>query len=152
MTGDPASEWSRGSTGCTESFGEQSLTGARQEAAYGQWFDEQAQRREGRRERLAEATPLVPPSLWFVLGIGASLTIAYMCAQADGREGPFVQSIPIGFVAAMVTEGMLVVAFLDHSYANESGGIAPTEMRHTLARIDHGGATPCDERGIARPT
>lgn len=65
--------------------------GVRQEAAYGQWFDEQAQRREGRRERLAEATPLVPPSLWFVLGIGASLTIAYMCAQADRREGPFVQ-------------------------------------------------------------
>lgn len=126
--------------------------GTRQEAAYAQWFDEQAQRREGRRERLAEATPLVPLSLWFVLGIGASLTLAYMCAQADRREGPFVQSIPIAFVAAMVTSGMLVVAFLDHPYANESGGVAPTEMRHTLMRIDHGGATPCDERGNPRPT
>lgn len=52
----------------------------------------------------------------------------------------------------MVTAGMLVVAFLDHSYANASGGVAPTEMRHPLARIDHRGATPCDERGIARPT
>ena len=91
-------------------------------------------------------------ALWFVLGIGASLTIAYMCAQADRREGILVQSIPIGFVAAMVTAGMLVVAFLDHPYANQSGGIAPTEMRHTLTRIDHGSAVPCDERGIPRAT
>jgi hypothetical protein len=126
--------------------------GARQEAAYAQWFDEQAQRREGRRERLAEATPMVPLSLWFVLGIGASFTIAYMCAQADRREGLLVQSIPIGFVTAMVTAGMLVVLFLDHPYANESGGIAPTEMRQTLTRIDHGSATPCDERGVPRRT
>ena len=95
---------------------------------------------------------MVPLSLWFVLGIGASLTIAYMCAQADRREGLLVQSIPVGFVAAMVTAGMLVVLFLDHPYANESGGIAPTEMRQTLTRIDHGSATPCDERGIPRPT
>jgi Protein of unknown function (DUF4239) len=126
--------------------------GAQQEAAYAQWFDEQAQRREGRRERLAEATPLVPLALWFVLGMGASLTIAYMCAQADRREGVLAQSIPIGFVTAMVTAGMLVVLFLDHPYANESGGIAPSEMRQTLTRIDHGGAMPCDERGIPRPT
>lgn len=126
--------------------------GPRQEAAYAQWFDEQAQRREGRRERLAEATPMVPLSLWFVLGIGASLTIAYMCAQADRREGLLAQSIPIGFVTAMVTAGMLVVSFLDHPYANESGGIKPTEMRQTLTRIDHGSTTPCDERGIPRPT
>ena len=55
--------------------------GAREETAYAQWFDEQAQRREGRRERLAEATPFVPLPLWFVLGIGASLTLAYMAAR-----------------------------------------------------------------------
>ena len=90
--------------------------------------------------------------MWVVLGIGASLTIAYMCAEADQREGPVVQSIPIGFVTAIVTAGMLVVFFLDHPFANESGGIAPTEMRHTLTIIDHGSATQCDERGIPRPT
>jgi hypothetical protein len=126
--------------------------GARQQAAYAQWFDVQVQRREGRRDRLAEATTFVPLPLWFVLGIGASLTIAYMCAQADRREGLLVQSIPVGFVTALVTAGMLVVLFLDHPFTHERGGIAPTEMRQTLTRIDHGGATPCDERGIPRPT
>jgi Protein of unknown function (DUF4239) len=126
--------------------------GAREQEAYAQWFDLQAQRREGRRGRLAVATPLVPDPLWFVLGIGAAITIAYMCAQADRREGLLVQSIPIGFVSTMVTAGMLVIFFLDHPFANESGGIAPTEMRQTLMTIDHGTTPPCDERGSGRPT
>jgi hypothetical protein len=126
--------------------------GARQEAAYAQWFDEQAQRRDGRRARLAEATPFVSLPLWIVLGIGASLTIAYMCSQADRREGALIQSIPIGFVTALMTAGLLVVVFLDHPYADWSGSIVPTEMRRTLALIDHGGAPPCDERGSARST
>jgi hypothetical protein len=126
--------------------------GAREETAYAQWFDQQAQRRDGRRERLAEATPLVPLPLWFVLGIGASLTIAYMCAQADRREGVLIQSLPIAFVSTLATAGLLVVFFLDHPYANESGSIMPTEMHRTLTLIDHGSATPCDERGIPRPT
>ena len=126
--------------------------GVRQEAAYAQWFDEEAQRREGRRERLAEATPFVPFPLWFVLGIGASLTLAYMCAQADRREGVLIQSIPIAFVTALVTAGLLVVVFFDHPYAGGSGTIKPTEMRRTLALIDHGSAAPCDERGIPPST
>jgi hypothetical protein len=126
--------------------------GARQETAYKRWFDEQALRRDGRRERLTEATTFVPLPLWFVLGLGAFATIAYMCAQADRREGVLIQSIPIGFFSALVTAGLLVVFFLDHPYANESGSIMPTEMRRTLTLIDHGGATPCDERGIPRST
>jgi hypothetical protein len=44
-----------------------------------------------------------------------------------------------------------VVFFLDHPYANENGSIMPTEMHRTLTLIDHGSATPCDERGIPRP-
>jgi hypothetical protein len=122
--------------------------GVREETAYAQWFDEQAQRREGRRERLAEASPQVPLPLWFVLCIGASLTFAYMCAQADRREGVLVQSIPIGFFSAMVTAALLVVFFLDHPYTNETGGISPTEMQRTLTLIDTGGDVPCDERGV----
>jgi len=124
----------------------------REQTAYAQWFDQQAQRREGRRERLAEAAPLLPPPLWFVLGLGASVTLAYMCAQADRREGVLIQSLPVGFASALLTAGLIVVFCLDHPYVNESGAIAPTEMRRTLALIDHGGVAPCDERGIPRST
>jgi hypothetical protein len=121
--------------------------GAREETAYAQWFDEQAQRREGRRERLAEATPFVPLPLWFVLGIGAAVTLAYMVAQADRREGLFLQAIPIGFVAAVVTAGLLVIFFLDHPYADDNGSIRPTEMHRTLTLVEQGVQAPCDERG-----
>jgi hypothetical protein len=129
------------------------LHGAREETAYKRWFDEQALRRDGRRERLAEATTFVPFSLWFVLGLGAFVTIAYMVAQADRREGLLTQSIPIGFFSALVTVGLLVVFLLDHPFnTNESGSITPTEMRRTLTLIDHGSITPCDERGIPSST
>jgi Protein of unknown function (DUF4239) len=63
-------------------------TNPKQEAAYSQWFDQQAQRRDGRRARAAEIEPSVPPPLWIVLGIGASAIFIYMCVQADRREVP----------------------------------------------------------------
>ena len=124
--------------------------GAREETAYAQWFDEQAQRRDGRRERLAEAAPFVPIPLWLVLSLGALLTIGYMVAQADQREGLLIQAIPIGFVTALMTAGLLVIFFLDHPYAETGGSIKPTEMHRTLTQIDQGLPAPCDERG--RPT
>jgi hypothetical protein len=120
---------------------------ARQEAAYAQWFDEVAQRRDGRRERLAEAAPTLPMPLWFALGIGATLTLAYMVVQADKRETLIIQAIPIGFVAAIITAGLLVVVFLDKPYAGGNGSIKPTEMTRTLTRIDRGVDAPCDAHG-----
>ena len=126
--------------------------GARQETAYKRWFDEQRCAATVGASGWPRRRRLCPVPLWFVLGLGAFVTIAYMCAQADRREGVLIQSIPIGFFSALVTAGLLVVFFLDHPYANESGSIMPTEMRRTLTLIDHGSATPCDERGIPRPT
>src|SRR5262245_61050526 len=128
-------------------FGSTEPTSAKQEAAYAQWFDQMAQRREGRRARLAEATASVPPPLWFVLGVSASAIIAYMCLQADRREGRLIQAAPIGLVAAVAAAGLLVVVLLDHPYADWSGSIKPTEMRSTLSLIDDGHPVPCNERG-----
>lgn len=119
----------------------------KQEAAYGQWFDQQAQRRDGRRARAVEAAPSVPTPLWIVLGIGASAILIYMCVQADRRESAVVQAVPIAFVSALVTSALLVVGFLDHPYDNWSGSLQPDQMRVTLSLIDDGHAAPCDARG-----
>jgi hypothetical protein len=123
---------------------------SREEAAYGQWFDQEAQRRDGRRERLAEAAPTLPGPLWFALGAGALLTLTYMVVQADPRENRFIQALPIACVSTLITAGMLVVFFLDRPYAGEHGSIVATEMTRTLARIDNGIHAPCDERGDPR--
>jgi hypothetical protein len=120
---------------------------AREEAAYAQWFDQQAQRRDGRRARAAEAQPSVPVPLWIVLGIGATAIFTYMCVQADKRESAVVQAVPIAFVAALVTSALLVVAFLDNPYGDWAGSLQPDQMRVTLTLIDDGHVTPCDSRG-----
>ena len=122
-------------------------TNARQEAAYRQWFEQQAQRRDGRRSRAAEAAASVPPPLWIVLGIGATAILSYMCVQADRRESRVIQAVPIAFVSALVTSALLVVAFLDHPYDSWSGSIQPDQMRVTLHLIDDGHDAPCDARG-----
>jgi phosphotransferase system glucose/maltose/N-acetylglucosamine-specific IIC component len=122
-------------------------TNPKQEAAYGQWFDQQAERRDGRRARAAEAHPSVPVPLWIVLGIGAGAIFIYMCVQADRRESAFVQALPIAFVSALVTSALLVVAFLDHPYTDWAGSLQPDEMRVTLNLIDDGHAAPCDVKG-----
>jgi hypothetical protein len=70
-----------------------------------------------------------------------------MVAQADRREGPVIQALPIGFAAALMTAGLLLVVFLDNPYTGGNGSIKPTEMTRTLARIDQGVQPPCDERG-----
>ncbi len=64
-----------------------------------------------------------------------------MVAQADRREGLVIQAIPIGFVAALVTAGLLLVIFLDNPYTGGNGSIKPTEMTRTLTRIDTGRPT-----------
>lgn len=80
-----------------------------------------------------------------------------MCAQADRREGVLPQVITIGTVTALLTAGLLVVAFLDRPYEDQSGSIRPTEMRRTLALIARSDALrgvtvtqPCDESGQPR--
>jgi hypothetical protein len=122
-------------------------TNPKQEAAYGQWFDQQAERRDGRRARAAEAAASVPVPLWIVLGIGATAILAYMCVQADRRESAVIQAVPIAFVSALVTSALLVVAFLDHPYDSWSGSLQPDQMRVTLTLIDDGHVVPCTPRG-----
>jgi hypothetical protein len=133
------------------------LRGEEQRVAYDHWFAQAAERREGRRGRLAEAQPLVPSLVWLALFLGGALIIAYMCFYADPAEPAVVQAMMIGAVTTMVVAGMLVVWFLDRPYENASGSIKPTAMTMTLQRIEAessasepGVAQLCDERG--RPT
>lgn len=128
----------------------------RESIAYGHWFDQDAERREGRRGRLAEAQPFVPPLLWLVLALGAALVVGYVLVFADPRERFAVQALMTGAVTAMVISGLLIVGFLDTPFDDRSGSIRPTEMERTLQLIERGQPSvasrqlACDAGG--RPT
>ena len=86
--------------------------------------------------RLAEAVRVTPPPLWFVLILGALLTVGWIVLGANRRGSFVVQACAVGSVAAMATAALLLVWFLDHPFANESGGIRPTEMEEVLRVIE----------------
>jgi hypothetical protein len=130
------------------------LNGEKQRVAYEAWFEQAAERREGRRGRLAEGQPLVPSLIWLALFLGGVLIITYMCFYADPAEPFFVQALMMGGVTTMVVAGLLVVRFLDRPYADASGSIKPTAMTttlrgmETLSRVPGMPAAPlCDDRG-----
>jgi hypothetical protein len=129
------------------------LQGERQLVAYNHWFDQMADRREGRRGRLAEAGQLVPSLVWLALVLGGVLVIAYMCFFADPSESAVAQAMMIGSVTTMAVAGMLVVRVLDRPYENASGSIEPAAMTMTLRSMESesasgvGTARFCDDRG-----
>jgi hypothetical protein len=106
-----------------------------QRANYRQLLVEQDARIEGRRTRLAEAIRTVPFPMWLVLLLGAALTVGWVVLGANRRGSFLVQASVVASVAAMVTAALLLVWFLDHPFAGESGSIKPIEMEHTLETI-----------------
>lgn len=132
------------------------LDSVRAEIALNQWLDEMAVRREGRRARLAEATPSIPVAVWLTLVLGAGLTVAYLVVFADQRERWWTQALMVGSITALIVAGLLVVSFLDRPYMEDGAYIAPNEMATTLRLIEAGveadqaGLLPCDEQGRPR--
>jgi hypothetical protein len=106
-----------------------------QRASFRELLAEQDRRIEGRRSRLAEAVRVVPTPLWFVLTLGGVLTIGWVILGSSRRGSFFVQAMVVASVTAMVASVLLLVYFLDHPFADQSGGIKPSEMEHTLKTI-----------------
>lgn len=126
----------------------------KQGIAYEQWFDRAAERREGRRGRLAEAFPYVPAIVWAALILGGLLLLIYVCFFADRGERWLVQALMMAAITVMVVSGLLLVRYLDRPYETASGGIKPSAMRSTLTvmeseseRLGPQGSIPCDESG-----
>ena len=107
-----------------------------EQAAFRQLLVELDRRIEGRRMRLAEAVRVTPSPMWFVLILGALLTVGWIVLGADRRGSFVVQAGAVASVAAMATATLLLVWFLDHPFANQSGSIRPVEMEEVLRVIE----------------
>ena len=106
------------------------------EAAFRQLLEEQDRRIEGRRMRLAEAIRVTPPPMWFVLILGASLTVGWIVLGANRRGSFVVQASAVASVAAMAAATLALVWFLDHPFEDEAGSIRPIEMEEVLRVIE----------------
>jgi hypothetical protein len=106
-----------------------------QEAAFLQLLEQQDQRTEARRARISEANRALPAPAWFLLGLGAFVTIGFAMFFADRREHFIVQGSLIGAITALVVSGLLLIWFLDHPYENQSGSIKPDEMERQLVIV-----------------
>jgi Protein of unknown function (DUF4239) len=107
-----------------------------QEAAFLKLLDQQDQRTDARRARLSEANRALPAPAWFVLGLGAFVTIGFALFFADRREGFIVQASLIAAIASLVVSGLLLIWFLDHPYEDRSGSIKPDEMERQLVIVE----------------
>jgi hypothetical protein len=122
---------------------------------YTEWFDRRSLREQGRRERLQEATPFVPPLLWMALIGGAALLVFYVCLFASRQIRLWPQLAVVSAVAAIAALNLSVVYFLDHPYEGGTGTITPSAMRRELATMERqqrrsGGTLPlpCNRRGV----
>lgn len=130
------------------------VSNPRQEAAFLQLLEQESNRVEGRRVRLSESIRALPAPVWVILALGAGLTVGFALLFADRRESFLVQGSIIGAVSGLVVAGLLLVWFLDHPYANQSGSIRPTEMEIALPIVEQeqpGVDAPCDSAGQPRP-
>ena len=75
-----------------------------------------------RRERLVMGEGTVPKVLWFVLFLGAALTISF--TFFFGTENLIAQSLMTGVLAAIILSAVLVVIALDRPY---TGAIAVSQ-------------------------
>ena len=123
-------------TALEESAEQISISGAKQLAAYDQWFALNEERRRGRQGRIGESEGLVPPVIWLILIIGAVVVIASVVLFADAREAAVTQAVMIAGVAIIVVSGLVLVRFLDQPYEDKSGSIKPTAMERALAQMD----------------
>jgi hypothetical protein len=129
------------------------IDNARSEVTLAHWLDEQTERREGRRARLAEASSNIPAPVWLMLIVGALVTVLYILIFADRRERWWVQGAMMGTIAGLVVSSMLVIDFLDHPFIEDGAYIPPDEMTTSLRLFQEetaGGPAvtlPCDEQG-----
>ena len=88
-----------------------------------------------RRERLVMGEGTVPQVIWFVLFLGAALTISF--TFFFGTENLIAQSLMTGVLAAIILSAVLVVVALDRPY---TGAITVSQEPISSILEDMGGA------------
>ena len=127
---------------------------AAEQAAYGKWLDQRADRETARADRTHGAEGVIPTPLWIVLFLSAGFIFVFMLFFADSGERVIVQATMMGSVAAVITSTLLLLWFLDHPYHQGASGLRPVAMERTLEQLtqekgiaDESFEVPCNAQG-----
>ncbi len=125
-----------------------------EQAAYGKWLDQTADREEARSDRIHGAVGVIPLPLWLVLFFTTIVVVCFLLFFADSGEGRLVQAMLMGSVVAVMVSMLLLLQFLNHPFHGGIGGLKPVAMERTITIMDEefhaAGITidpPCDAEG-----
>jgi hypothetical protein len=116
------------------------------------WFQRSAERQDGRRGRLAEAAPFVPPFVWAMMILLFVVVVGYQALFANPDRPLVPQVLGIGAVAATMLTGIVLVYVLDAPFADRGAAIAPFRMQASLSILEASyspgpDGIPCDASG-----
>ncbi|MGH9261346.1 MAG: hypothetical protein ACRD08_15885 [Acidimicrobiales bacterium] len=128
---------------------------ASEQTAFDKWFDQTADRQQGRQDRVHGAVGVIPTPLWIALFVSAAVIFVYMLFFADQGEGAVTQGLLMGSVVVVVVGLLLLLQFLDNPYGPGVGSLRPVAMERTLRLIDQqldiigfDASLPCDPSGV----
>jgi hypothetical protein len=128
---------------------------ASEQAAYAKWLDQNADREEGRRDRLHGAEGIIPGTIWIALCLIALVVFGFMLFFADSGESRPAQAMLMGSATTVIVLTLLAINSLDNPYRRGPGHVDPVGMQRTIKLIDTAraatgetGRLPCDQRGM----
>jgi hypothetical protein len=123
---------------------------AKEIEVFNTWFARSAERLDGRRGRLAEAAPYVPPFVWAMLFLLFIVVIGYEILFASPRTSLIPQVIGVSAVAATMLAGIVVVYVLDAPFADRGAKLEPSRMQSALTTMEatYQGILPCNAEGL----
>jgi hypothetical protein len=132
------------------------VTTTKEIETFSTWFSRSAERQEGRRGRLAEAAPYVPPFVWAMLLLLFLVVMGYQILFVRTTTPLIPQVIGASAVAATMLAGIVVVYVLDAPFADRGAELPPSRMQSALTAMQSSyqgdpAAIACDERGMPSP-
>jgi hypothetical protein len=132
-----------------ESMREVHLGDQKQVEALAHWFDVSQDRQDGRRGRLAEAAPFVPPFLWGGLLLISFAVLGFQVLMVNRSVPVRGQAYSMGAMALTVFAALAMIWMIDRPFNDRGAMIHPTRMESALANISRSAPSflPCDDTG-----
>jgi len=128
------------------------VTTTKEIETFNTWFARSAERQEGRRGRLAEAAPYVPPFVWAMLLLLFIVVMGYQIIFVRTTAPLIPQVIGVSAVAATMLAGIVVVYVLDAPFDTRGAQLPPTRMTSAVSAMESAhqadpATIPCDAQG-----